>query len=89
MELLLDGLRGIYLPQKFAEIYGKEWGVSPEDMEVLLNGPDHQDYHAVWDFIITTSILMTDGIIYALEEDEEGNLFKVEWGDDLDEQEDK
>lgn len=79
-ELLLDGLRGAYIPQKFAEIYGKEWNIPQEDMEILSSGPDHPDYQSTWDFVVTTALLMTDRI-YALEEDEEGNLFKVKWGE--------
>ena len=48
--LILDGARGIYIPQDFAKNYDPAaWGVSKEDVGILLAGPDHEFYWDAWD----------------------------------------
>jgi hypothetical protein len=48
MRLLLDSNRGRYLAQGFAESYIEDqWtGVSDEDRDILLAGPDNDNYEA-------------------------------------------
>jgi hypothetical protein len=47
--LLLDGNRGIYVPQGFAECFSREqWSYSKEDEEILMSGPDHICYWETW-----------------------------------------
>lgn len=45
-DLVVDGSRGIYIPQFFAEHY-PEWCTGEE--EILLAGPDHPDYWEAWE----------------------------------------
>lgn len=50
--LLLDSHRGIYIPQNFAEMFNYWQGISKEDKDILLYGPEHQDYWNVWDDVL-------------------------------------
>lgn len=58
LELVLSDRRGIYIPQNFAEIVhaGASWrGVTAEDIEVLLAGPEHTAYWDTWDWVLSTA----------------------------------
>ena len=69
---LVDGSFGIHVPQRFAQLHGTEWGLEPEDLEVLLFGHDHALYWDVWDRVLDYAVNI-DGMI--LEQD--GDLFAV------------
>ena len=73
--ILLDGSRGIYLPQRFAERFrpvdhptymmypGGYRVVTPDDPELwadLLLGPDHPHYWDAWDDVLETARLVDD-----------------------------
>ena len=45
-DLIVDGCHGIYIPQIFARRF-PEW-LSDEEREVLLAGPEHEDYWETW-----------------------------------------
>ena len=47
MELLIDGLRGMYVPQEFALRYGEY--LDSETRAVLLAGPKNEEYWDAWD----------------------------------------
>ena len=53
-ELFLDGNRGIYIPQQFAEaIDPADWtGIDAEDLDVLRAGPDHESYWDAWQDVL-------------------------------------
>ena len=53
-ELFLDGNRGVYIPQHFAEAIGvKDWtGIEAEDLDVLRAGPDHESYWDAWQDVL-------------------------------------
>ena len=54
--LLLDGARGVYLPQNFAEGYHvRFYGVSEEQKEILLAGPESEYYWETWDEVLSNS----------------------------------
>jgi len=76
MECLVDGARGIYAPQFFAECYGLEWGLSQEDMDILLAGPDHEFYWEAWDDVWMGVTLELDGKTWHLHCDC-GDIFMV------------
>ncbi len=80
-ELLVDGCRGVYAPQAFARGYGEAWGVSPEDMAVLLKGPDHEDYWETWEGVWMNATLNRDGRTWHLHCDY-GDIFAVIHRDD-------
>ena len=46
-DLVIDGCHGIYIPQIFAQRF-PEW-LSDEEREVLLAGPEGDEYWGVWD----------------------------------------
>lgn len=50
----VDGHNGVYTPMVFAQRYPAN--VSPDDLPVLLAGPDHEDYADISadDFIVNT-----------------------------------
>lgn len=67
--LLLDGNRGRYLPQAFSENYGNDSalsGVSPECLEVLACGPDHENYWMAWDECLDQAVITAFGRKYLL-----------------------
>ena len=84
-ELFLDGARGIYLPQNFAEIVKRERveGVSEEQWAILEAGPEHEWYWEAWDEVLNSAIvtspptnerfaLYQDGDLWLIPEDAEG-----------------
>ena len=71
---LLDSARGIYIPQNFAELFdADEWGISEEEVEILLDGPDNELYWETWDCVIS----------YAEYTDANGNTFRLHQDGDL------
>lgn len=71
--LLLDGSRGVYLPRDFANLFDtKVWqGISPHNVTVLLQGPDHPHYWEVWDEVLDTAFYMSDQDKYTLYQDDD------------------
>jgi hypothetical protein len=74
--ILLDGLRGIYVPQKFAQLEGIG-GISAEDLAILRAGPDHESYWEAWEEALRFGEITVAGICYSLHQNEEGDLFAV------------
>ena len=86
---ILDGCRGIYLPQDFATNFNTKGGVdswTPEDggisdlilwqenIKILETGPDHEHYWEAWDEICADACMVDDkGITWRLYQD--GDLF--------------
>lgn len=71
---LLDGNRGIYLPQCFAENFAEVWGIDAENKAILLAGPDHAEYWDAWDEVLNTTAEW-DGATWSLMQD--ADLFAV------------
>lgn len=76
---LLDGNRGIYLPQSFTDHFdATRWNIdiSSDDFAALVNGPDDEYYWEAWDTIICNArCLDTSGVTWCLVQD--GDLFAV------------
>ena len=54
-KLLLSDARGVYIPRDFAEIVraGMSWeGHDPDDIAILLEGPDAEHYWDAWDAVM-------------------------------------
>lgn len=71
--LLLDENRGIYIPQEFAKQYTdyvrEKFGL---DIEVLLAGPENEDYWDVWEWILQAEKpIEIDGQKYIISQDQE------------------
>lgn len=101
IELVLFDNRGIYIPRDFAEVVraGTCWsGFNDEDIDILLQGPDHELYWDAWDSVLgstkftdsrgRTWYLSQDGDLWiyceALMTDEEYYNFFGEHRSDLD-----
>jgi hypothetical protein len=84
--LLLDGARGIYVPKGFAECFDMtSWDVSDSDAEILLAGPDHEEYWDTWAEVLDTARYVDDNVMaWSLYQD--GDLWAVrsdhQWEDE-------
>ena len=77
MFCLIDGNRGIYIPQQFARKWGDsvQSGMDEEQKTILLAGPQHSQYWDVWEEIVNEVVFLFDGQKCSLYED--GDLFAV------------
>lgn len=81
MKLLLDGNRGVYIPQVFANTFDLERmkGVQTDDIETLREGPEAEDWDAwtegYWD--AWTNVL--DNVTF----EEDGNTWHLHQDGDL------
>jgi len=79
MELLVSDSWGVYVPQRFAVTCGDWKGISVEDHEVLLRGPDDEDsqnYWEVWDSILYTATYVdANQNVWSLHQD--GDLWAI------------
>ena len=49
IEILVSDSWGVYIPERFAT-YATLWeGISSEDVDILLRGPNHEDSQNYWD----------------------------------------
>lgn len=72
--LILSDARGVYIPQNFAEEYdtyhGTWTGIRPEDIAILLEGPDNELYWDAWTSIENNAeYTHTNGTQYRLYQD--------------------
>jgi hypothetical protein len=74
--ILLDGLRGIYVPQKFAQLEGIS-GIPAEDLAILRAGPDHESYWEAWEDALRFGEITVAGICYSLHQSDEGDLWAI------------
>jgi len=85
MILLLDGARGIYIPQQFAEIYGDQllnvYDLE-DDLHEISKGPDADQYWECWDAILQEGEFKDEyNKIYTLAQN--GDLWRVEQGEEV------
>jgi hypothetical protein len=80
-ECIIDGHWGVYVPQEFASRgMAEAWGVKPEDIAILLAGPDHEFYWEAWDDVTREATFKdANGKVWSLEQD--GDLFAVIYPD--------
>ena len=71
IKFLLDGNRGMYVPQGFAECYDREvWHYSEDDAKILLSGPDHEYYWEAWEAVLNEAYLTDeDGHTWTIYQD--------------------
>lgn len=72
---LVDGAAGIYVPFKFANNFDwSKWrGITQEQQQILLKGPNYEDYWAVWDEVLQSAWFENDEGCWILDQD--GDLF--------------
>lgn len=70
--LAVDSHHGIYGPQTFAEQYGR-MNISEDDWNILLDGPDNENYWETWEQVTLTwafgpaMILESEGDIWLVD----------------------
>lgn len=71
VHLLIDGCNGQYCAQRFAENFDLTlWsGIDPEEIGILLIGPDHPDYWETWDDVMSNASFTHDGHTWTLTQD--------------------
>ena len=71
MFCLIDGNRGVYIPQQFAKNWGDavQSGMDEEQKTVLLAGPQTSGYWDVWDEVVSEVTFLFDGVLCTLYED--------------------
>ena len=71
MFCLIDGNRGIYIPQQFAKNWGDAvlFGASKKEIQILIEGPENQDYWDCWAYVVDNIRFTFDGIECTLFED--------------------
>jgi len=85
IECILDGNRGIYLPQDFTRKYDLDDcgpDIDPEDWAIVENGPDEEFYWEAWDNILENARILADGHFWGLWQDQD--LFAIRADADLD-----
>lgn len=90
-EHLVSGGHGIYIPRTFVRAVGRDniLHVSPEDLDILEAGPDHEHYWDAWDITLSNArVRDAAGNLYHLQtDDNDGDLYAVpvswEWVDEL------
>ena len=87
LNLLVDGVRGVYVPRFFARTYAALYKLDPKDREVLEAGPYHEDYWECWDSVLDAAERKDDeGRTWHLEYNDCGDLLEVrndfDWGDE-------
>ena len=77
---LLDGARGQYLPQAFAQHYriGGVTGIDDAAWDILAAGPEHAQYWDTWADVLDAAELRSNEGAFTLYQD--GDLFAVESG---------
>ena len=85
IRLLVSDHHGVYVPQAFVEMYDNEqWGISQEDMDILVDGPDNESYWDTWDSVTgDASLKDINGNIWYLYQDGDLWAFCTELMDDL------
>ena len=76
-KLLIDSASGVYIPYQFAKRFiADAWNVSKEDEQILLDGPDSENYWDAWCYVLDSAYCCDEsGTKWLLEQD--GDLFAV------------
>lgn len=74
---LIDANRGIYIPKIFAQRYTQYCvnGICQEQIDILLSGPDHDEYWNAWEEVVNEVEFLFDGTLCTLYEN--NDLFAV------------
>lgn len=77
--LLVDGLHGVYVPQRFATAFNnRDWGIEDHDPDLLTlkEGPHAEYYWESWEAILNKASLVKNGVVYVLHQ--EGDLYAAQ-----------
>ena len=75
---IVDGVHGIYVPQRYAVLASSPDMASDEQRDILLAGPEHPDYWDVWDELVTNLRVSRGGSDWHLEHDSDVFLVKID-----------
>jgi hypothetical protein len=79
-DLIVNDSHGIYIPQVFASMvdHSKFPDITPEEWNILLEGPTNEDYWDTWLYNVLDSVSIDGGMIY-----QDGDVWIVyEWNDE-------
>lgn len=88
MECYIDSALGIYVPKQFAIQTLRHCisGVCQNDLDILKEGPDHEEYWESWETVLHSAILQEPGSSVKWTLYHDGDLFLVhenaEWSDE-------
>lgn len=82
--LLVDGSRGVYVPNSFIRRYDPDrWCIPAGDEEILRGDVDDWRYWEVWDYVLQMAQYTDDqGTVWYLHQDENGDLWAYREYDD-------
>lgn len=72
--LLVNGAAGAYIPQWFTEQYFhlvSNADKFEEEKQILLNGPDNEEYWDAWEDVLYNAEILIDGNKYHLEQEDD------------------
>ena len=78
-ECIIDGCWGIYVPQQFCQRYEKVSGVSQEDWDICLAGPERELYWDAWDAVLNDwqfEEADSNGGVWRISLHQDGDLFQ-------------
>ena len=77
---LMSDFWGQYMPKEFVEGYEFK-GASDSDINIILEGPEHELYWEAWDNICDSAYMMIDGVKHTLFHS--GDLYAIPDGYDF------
>jgi len=79
---LVDGHHGVYVPQVFANQCADGWRVHAELLQILRDGPNHEEYWDAWQMVLDLAFYTdTDGTELGLCVGGSGDLFAFDVDD--------
>jgi hypothetical protein len=78
---VVNSAHGIYSAQVFAQMFKFEAveGISKENWDILMAGPDHEDYVQTWADSLQNVVVIADGVRYLVYENEGIYLYPEEF----------
>ena len=84
--LVVNSAHGIHCPMMFARWAAElktvcenhdQWGIGPDDVRILLHGPEHADYWETWDHVVNNARFIDRyGMTWHLDQ-EDGDVWLV------------
>ena len=74
IQILVGDHFGVYVPKRFADVFGEQSTAHSDDLAVLSAGPEHAEYWDTWNHVLSYCCLEDiHGTLWQLHQD--GDLF--------------
>ena len=75
--ILIDCNKGVYIPKVFVQRWGNVCisGITQKEIDILLDGPDNNEYWDCWDDVVDNIRFLFDGQLCSIFQDDD--LFAV------------